>query len=179
MTSRVGMTWATWAVAAALRALVLAVLWVALAGWDADYAVYGIVSVSAATALSLVLMPPGSLRVGTWPRRIWFTLVLVAWFLGQSVRGGVDVAMRALRRRPDIEPAVFEAPVRIPAGAQREIALLLMNLMPGSMVQKIITPAPAGDPLVELHTLSPDLDPVDQWHRLEERVAAAFAVRLQ
>ncbi len=38
--------------------LLLALVWVALAGFASDYAIYGVVSVAAGTALSLVLLPP-------------------------------------------------------------------------------------------------------------------------
>ncbi|WP_300345043.1 Na+/H+ antiporter subunit E [Nesterenkonia sp.] len=186
------------AVSAVLRGVPLGLLWVALAGWNADYALYGVVSAAAAAGLSLVLLPPQRLpQLRRWPRRVWNGLMLAGWFAGQSAQGGVDVAVRALRRTPDIEPVTVRAPVVVAEGPARELAMLMMNLMPGSMIQR--GPFPAGstrgagavspsrtgvsaqDPhqrrpqeLVELHTLSPELDPAVQWRQLQQRTAAAF-----
>lgn len=168
-------------VSVVLRAVLLAVLWVALAGWTADYAVYGLVSVALAVVFSLALLPPRPARLRSWPARAWGLATLAAWFLGQSVRGGVDVALRALRPAPDIEPAVLSAPIELPAGPARQVALILMNLMPGSMVQRMVTAAgETADALdarahhVELHTLSTALQPVAQWRGLQWRVGRAL-----
>lgn len=160
-----------WTAAAALRGLLLSLLWLAFSGADSDYWVYGAVSVVCAVALSLALLPPqGPPRPTRWPHRLWFSLVLILWFLGQSVVGGVDVARRALTRQPDIRPTVIPAPVQLPEGHARQLAMVLMNLMPGSMIQRSL---PGEELTVELHTLSASLDPVGQWERLQHRVAQA------
>ncbi|GAA1453154.1 Na+/H+ antiporter subunit E [Nesterenkonia lacusekhoensis] len=172
-----------WILAVILRGLLLGLLWAAFSGADPQYVLYGAVSVSCSVALSLALLPPqGSPRPSRWPRRLWFSLVLSLWFLGQSVVGGVDVARRALRRRPDIDPTVIPAPVHLPEGHARQLAMVLMNLLPGSMIQRSIPGEdPHGEPTreahrgdtVELHTLSAALDPARQWSRLQHRVAQA------
>jgi len=160
-----------WVVSGLVRAGLLSLGWGVLSGADTDYLAYGVVSVLLATALSLVLLPPeGPLRWRVWPRRVWFTLVLTAWFLMQSARGGIDVARRALVRPVDIAPAVVLAPIVVPLGHARELSLLLMNLMPGSMVQQVVIESDK----VQLHTLSLQLDPAEQWARLQGRVHAAF-----
>ncbi|MDO5669259.1 MAG: Na+/H+ antiporter subunit E [Corynebacterium sp.] len=149
-----------------IRLLFFAGVWLLLAGWNADYLAYGVVSVVAATALSHVLVPRSNLRlhpVGT--------ARLVAWFLQQTGIGGVDVARRAIAARPDIAPEVVETQVWLPAGPARQSAMLLMNLMPGSMVQR-----ETGADRVELHTLSPTLEPARQFDELQRRVAAAFSL---
>ena len=167
--------------AAVVRALVLGLVWVALSGAEADYALYGLVGVAAATALSLALLPPTRRRFRV--RRLWFSVILAGWFLGKSVAGAADVARRALAIRPDIEPAVVSASLSLPPGPARQLALLMMNLMPGSMVQREVTasgqPADDADAItmsVELHTLSRSLRPAEQWDSLQRRVAAAFDV---
>lgn len=169
-----------WIVAGLWRSLLLALLWLLLSGAESDYLAYGAASVAAASLLSLGLIPPqGPPRPARWPRRLWFGLLLAGWFLGQSAAGGVDVARRALGRRPDIEPAVVRAPVDLPEGHARQLAMLLMNLMPGSMIQRAPgstghdAAASAGGDQVELHTLSVSLDPAGQWSRLQRRVAQA------
>lgn len=174
-----------WLVAAVFRALLLGMIWVALAGWEASYAGYGVISVAAAVALSLVLLPPGPPRPGQWPRRAWSSVVLAGWFLWKSVVGGTDVSIRALKRTPDIAPAVVPAPYLLPAGHARQTATLLMNLMPGTMVQQVVgeTGVAADHPDqhasgVELHTLSRSLNPAQQWEQLQRRVAAVYGVAI-
>lgn len=169
-----------WILAVGLRGLLLGLLWAALSGADPEYLGYGAVSVSCAVALSLALLPPrGAPRPTRWPRRLWFSVVLGLWFLGQSVVGGVDVARRAVRRQPDIDPTVIPAPVQLPEGQARQLAMVLMNLLPGSMIQRSIaggdgsTDQQGPADAVELHTLSAALDPARQWSRLQHRVAQA------
>lgn len=161
-----------WAGAAVRRAVPLGVLWVLLSSATAEYAVYGLVSVAAATGLSLWLVPTRAPAGPTAQRanllsRLRGGVGLVGWFLRQSVIGGIDVARRALRSTPDIEPRVLSARIWLPDGGARHLALLMMNLMPGSMVQR------AADDVVELHTLAVELQPVDQWQQLQRRVARA------
>lgn len=172
-----------WVIALALRATVLGVVWVSFAGWDVSYLGYGVVSVAAATALSLILLPPSQPDIRRWPRRAWHSVVLAGWFLGKSVSGGVDVAGRALKPTPDIAPAVITVPFDVPAGPARQLVLLLMNLMPGTMVQQVVDDsgqaadhpgAPAT--AVQLHTLSRSLAPEKQWRQLQRKVAAAYGV---
>lgn len=172
-----------------VRVVLFALVWVALAGWDPGYAIYGIVSIIAATVLSVVLIPPGRADIRTWPRRGWAFIRLVGWFLRQAIVGGVDVALRAVRRTPDIDTAVVTVPFTLPPGPWREMAMLLMNLMPGTMVQRAVAVDKDGRLLdadcpgtvatgVELHTLSEDLAPARQWAELEQRVAAAYGVEV-
>ncbi|MDO5512307.1 Na+/H+ antiporter subunit E [Corynebacterium sp.] len=147
-----------------IRLLFFACLWLVLAG--TDYLVYGVISVAAATALSHLLVPRSDLRL-----HVVGTVRLTGWFLQQTGIGGVDVARRAVARTPDIAPVVVETQVWLPAGPARQTALLLMNLMPGSMVQREVT----GD-RVELHTLARSLEPEQQFDDLQRRVAAAFSL---
>ena len=150
-----------WVTAALFRGVAFVGLWEVMSSWESDYALYGLVSVAAATALSLFLIPPGR-RL-----RLRGVTVLAGWFLYQAVAGGIDVARRAVQATPDIDPAV-RAHLHLPPGHGRELAMLLMNLMPGTMVQRR-----CGEE-VELHTLSLTLEPVQQWHTLQELVAGAF-----
>lgn len=166
--------WLRKVLAAALRMAGFAVAWLLLAGWEASYVGYGVVSVLAATGLSIVLIPidvPPAGPIGPW-RRLGSAVVLPVWFMGKSVAGGVDVAVRALRWRVDVQPAVVEARCSLPDGHARQLALLMMNLMPGTMVQRI-----KGD-VVELHTVSVGLAPRHQWEELQRKVAPAFGLNI-
>lgn len=179
-----------WLVAAVLRAGILGVLWAGFTSASMDYAVYGLVSVLACTLMSLWLIPPESpTQIARWPRRVWFSGALCLWFLWQSVLGGVDVAVRSLRRPVRIDPTVVRASIDLPEGHARQLAMVLMNLMPGSMIQRttddggataLVTTDQysaarcASPQQVELHTLAPELDPARQWKQLQHRVSRAF-----
>lgn len=163
--------WSARVTATVVRAVLFAGLWWALSRGDAGYLGYGVAVVAAATALSLAVAPPARRPAPrTWPARFARSLMLAGWFLGKSFAGGIDVALRALRPTADIDPYVETVPVTLPAGAPRELASLMINLMPGTVIQD----ATAG--AIELHVLSPDLDAAGQWAELERRVAGAFGV---
>lgn len=161
-----------WFIGAALRFVALGLVWLALSGADPANLVYGVIAAAAATALSLALLPPADPSVRHWPARLWGTIVLVAWFLQQSVIGGVDVARRAVWPTIDIAPAVVDVDVTLPEGPAQQLSLLLMNLLPGSMVQHVKDID--GKPVAEIHTLSMDLKPKVQWETLQRRVQLAF-----
>lgn len=165
-----------WIIAAVLRATIFLLLWVGFSQGNPDYWGYGLISVAVATALSLVLLPPVPVSPAKLPRILVNGVSLGVWFLKQSIVGGIDVALRALKPRMDIDPIVVQAPLTLPPGASQNIALILMNLMPGSMVQRLVdkngTTAHHPDSVVdhvELHSLSEQLKPADQWAELQKR----------
>ncbi|WP_261623381.1 Na+/H+ antiporter subunit E [Nesterenkonia marinintestina] len=176
----------TWTCSLILRLVIFGALWVLLSGADAYYLGYGAVSVAAAAGLSLALTPPRyAARPRTWGRRSAAGIRLAGWFLIKSVHGGVDVAVRAVRPRLDVAPEVVTAPLELPRGGGRQLALLMMNLMPGTMVQRVLDDEHGdqhgdqhhnrqGRDRVELHTLSRSLEPAEQWRRLQELVAPVF-----
>lgn len=78
--------------------------------------------------------------------------------------------LHALTKADNIALALVLIGVALPAGSGRQMAMLLMNLMPGTMVQRAVSDG------VELHTLSLELNPVEQWEQLQRRVARAYGV---
>lgn len=166
-------------VSGAARAAIFGLLWVFFTGADSAYAGYGVVSAAAATAMSLALLPPQGLpRVRRWPHRVWFSARLAVWFVYKSAVGGVDVARRAIPPTPAIEPKVVVAPVRLPEGHALQLAMLMMNLMPGSMIQRgpyrDLDSADEAVEVVEIHTLAESLDPAEQWRQVQLRAGRAF-----
>lgn len=162
----------TWLLSAVLRFLVFASIWLALSKADPANLAYGGMSVALVTGLSLMLLPPKAPTFRHWPARVWGTVLLVGWFFQQSVIGGVDVARRAMTRPVDVEPTVVNVAVALPEGAPQQLCFLLMNLLPGSMVQHV--KRVDGHTFAEIHTLSIDLGPKEQWLKLQYRVAQAF-----
>lgn len=110
------------------RAIIFAALWWILA--EGNFVAWGVglVSVILALVASLILFPPGPSRP---------SLTGLAGFLGfflvQSVRGGVQVALMALRPHLDLRPAVLEIPIRLPEGCARVLLANTLNLLPGTL----------------------------------------------
>lgn len=163
-----------WVLSAIFRYAVFFLVWLGLSAADPSNLSYGAIAVAATTALSMALLPPKRPAFQLWPARIWGTVRLVAWFLVQSVSGGADVARRALSPQVDIAPAVVDVQVRLPHGAAQQLCFLLMNLLPGSMVQHVRTVD--GQLVAEIHTLALELEPGEQWQTLQDRVQQAFQV---
>lgn len=122
------MTMTTAALRAALwRSALFAGLWWALAdGRTANWGV-GLVSILLAVGLSLHLLPP--LRHALSGVGL---LRFVGFFLYQSLRGGTQVALIALRPRA-LQPATLDIALRLPAGIGRIVLVNTLNLLPGTL----------------------------------------------
>lgn len=142
------------------RALALAFAWWVLTeGRPGSWGV-GAASVSLALVASLVLSPPGRRRISPAG-----ALVFAAFFLRQSIVGGIQVASLALRPRLDIAPAVLELPLSLPAGPARVWLIYTLNLLPGTVCLGI-----DGD-VLRLHALD-RRQPIDTEVRKAERQIA-------
>jgi multicomponent Na+:H+ antiporter subunit E len=95
------------------------------------------------------------------------------WFLFQSMKGGADVARRALAPSLPLEPGFLGYPLRIPEGPARVFFLNAISLLPGTFSARL-----EGAEL-RVHVLAePDLAP-DRLARLEARVARLFGLELE
>lgn len=146
-----------------LRVLLFACLWWILAEGRFDGWLLGGIAVIAATWASVALWPSGAhgLRLVALPG-------FLAFFLVNSVRGGWQVALMALRGRAALHPAFIELPLNLPAGAPRILLINVLGLMPGTLGVEL------ADNRLRLHVLHQIL-PVDAEARaLERRIAALF-----
>lgn len=142
------------------RGLVFALIWWALAEGRADSWGVGAVSVALALAASLALSPPGRMRLS--PRGL---LAFIGFFLIQSVRGGAQVAARAVRPRMDLAPALLDLPVSLPEGIGRVLLVNTLSLLPGSLSVRV-----EGDRL-RLHVLDARLPIAEEVRDVEARIA--------
>jgi multicomponent Na+:H+ antiporter subunit E len=131
----------------AWSALGAAAWWIASEGRPGSLGV-AVPTVLAAAAVATALVP--------WPGRLARPLALVrfvGWFLVQSVRGGVDVARRALAPSLPIEPELRELTTRLPPGAARVLLADATSLLPGTLSvdldgDRLLVHALAGGPAV-------------------------------
>jgi multicomponent Na+:H+ antiporter subunit E len=101
-------------------------LWVVLTGTDAKALAVGVFAVSAATWLSLRLLPARQHLA------LWRLVRHGPAFARGSLIGGVDVARRALSPRMPLSPGWVEVPVRLRDGGRVAMGAEL-SLMPGTL----------------------------------------------
>lgn len=110
------------------RSILLALLWWILTGGKLDNWGLGIASIVLALIVSLILFPPSLSHFSL----IGFASFLV-YFLGQSLKGGVQVALMALRPSLDLYPDVQIIYPRLPDGVGRVILVNTLSLLPGTL----------------------------------------------
>lgn len=150
------------------RVLLLAATWWALTGGEPTGFVVGAAAVLVALIVSARLSGPLDMTVS-----LVGLASLAWWFVVGSLRGGWDVAWRALARRMPLEPCIIRYRTRLAPGAQRRIFNVINTLMPGSLS----IDSPDAEPDLVIHVL---VDRGDAFRRelaiLEARVARAFQV---
>jgi multicomponent Na+:H+ antiporter subunit E len=149
---------------AVVRAASFAALWLAMMPSTEvlDLAV-GVFSVASATWTSLWLRPPatGCLRVG-------MLLALLPHFLWESVRAGVDVALRAMGPRVRVKPGYIDCPLGFPPGLARNRFSSITSLLPGTV------PCGDRDGVLVYHCLDTDQPVVEQLWAEEKLLARAL-----
>lgn len=146
------------------RVPLFAFSWWVVAEGRMDGWLLGGIAVAAATWASVVLWPQEAargLRLAVLPG----FLVL---FLFDSVRGGWQVALMALRGRKALQPACLELPLSLPAGAPQILLANLLSLMPGTVAVEL------ADDRLRLHVLHQDLPAVAEARTMEQRIAVLF-----
>lgn len=149
-----------------LRSLLFALLWwVLVEGRLANWGL-GLLAILAAVSASQHLLPPGS-------RRISLTGLLgyLAFFASQSLHGGLQVSLLALRGRQALQPAIVEWRLALPPGAPRVLMLNTLGLMPGTVGVEL------SDERLRLHVIDERLSIQAEVGALEAHIARLFGAR--
>lgn len=146
-----------------LRGALFAGLWWVLAEGSGSGWALGAVATVLATWASLVLLPPG--RVSISPAGF---VRFLAFFVRNSVHGGLQVAGMAWRGRAALQPALVEMAVTLPPGGQRVLLVNTLGLMPGTLGVDM-----AGDTL-RLHVLDERLPILAEARALEAVIGRMF-----
>jgi multicomponent Na+:H+ antiporter subunit E len=104
-------------------------LWLVMSGAAVDGLGFGLAAALAATWLSLLLLPPGTRRVS-----LLAMLPLFPGFVDRSIRGGFDVAARALHRHSPIRLGWYVHETKLPPGGARVALGSVVSLLPGTLV---------------------------------------------
>jgi multicomponent Na+:H+ antiporter subunit E len=145
----------------------MALLWLGLNGWDGASWTIGGPAVLAAAWISVKLLP-----AVTWRWSAGGALAFAGFFLRESVRGGWDVAWRALSPKLPLAPAMVCHSFHLPPGPSRLFFCSAISLLPGTAVVAI------AETKVCIHVLDASPRVEEELRELERRVAALFGVEL-
>lgn len=147
------------------RSMLFALVWWALTHGAVDSWSMGLPVVALTTLVSVLLLPPSAWSV--------FGLVrFIPFFLWESIRGGIDVAGRALHPNLPITPGLHEYSLRLAAGFPRIFMANCVSLLPGTLCAEL------DDSILRVHVLDETGDFVEHLQTLENRLAAVFECEL-
>ena len=148
-----------------LRAVLFALLWWILTDGAMGSWLVGVPVVLFATLVSVVLLPPFSWSLTGIAR-------FVPFFLWHSLRGGVDVARRALHPRLPISPGLFDYRFRLPPGLPRVFMANTVSLLPGTLSAEL------DEEHLRVHVLDETRAFAEELKVLETQVAGVFGLVL-
>jgi multicomponent Na+:H+ antiporter subunit E len=145
------------------RGLWFALLWWTLSEGRPDGWALGGIAVVGAVWASLHLLPPAAGRIS-----VVGVLGFLLSFAANSVRGGAQVALLALRGRRALHPGMLDLHLALPPGAPRILLVNTLGLMPGTVGVHL-----DGDRL-RLHVIDDRLPVAAEARALEHKIARIF-----
>lgn len=150
----------------AIRILAFMLLWWVLTEGGSVLSVLGVLGVGLAVLASCWLLPPR-----TWPLRPLAVVRFLPFFLWQSLLGGWDVALRAIRFRVDVGPIVITHVFALESQPARVLFLWVVSLLPGTAAMDLL-----GD-RVRIHVLDQRIADTETLRGVERRIASLFTGR--
>lgn len=147
------------------RLLLFSGLWWLLSEGRNEGWLLGSIAVVAATWASLELWPTAA----PFPRLAALPGFLL-YFLVNSLRGGIQVAVMALRGKSALMPGFVDLALSLPAGAPQILLTYTLGLMPGTVGVEL------ANGRLRVHTLDVRLPVASEARALERRIAALFGV---
>jgi multicomponent Na+:H+ antiporter subunit E len=142
-----------------------AIVWFGLNGLDAGSWIVG------GPTIVLAAYAARSLANGRGARVSLPGLVAFAgYFFVTSVRGGVDIAKRALAVTPEVDGSFFDFPVSLPGGPAKSMFCSTISLLPGTLVAGI------DDTTIRVHSIGSQDEARRELQHLERRTAALFGL---
>ncbi|MEZ4415691.1 MAG: Na+/H+ antiporter subunit E [Gemmatimonadota bacterium] len=159
---------ASQALAVGARLVVLVALWWLISdGRDGSWWLGGVAAV-----LGAWLAPHGSGPSFHWWRADRL-VVFAAFYLLQAVRGGVDVALRALDPRRSVDPGFVAFALRLPDGPARSLLAVTISMLPGTVAAEL-----RGDMLI-VQRIHSGVAVEGPCRRAESLIAGLFGLRLE
>lgn len=158
LAARWGWAWRT--------SVVLFVVWLLLSGFQAWMVGAGVALAGGLAGAALVPGTPS-------PWQPWRLPGFFAYFVKESLLGGLDVARRAFGWRVDVAPCFAHYPISLPAGPPRTLMLSMVSLLPGTLSADLDADA---DRLL-VHALAPAA--LGTLPDLEQRIARLFGLQVR
>lgn len=156
------------------RIALFTALWLVIAGSDPGSWIIGAPTILLASLASLRLARDQSAHYAQRSGlRLGALLWLVPYFSLESVRGGIDVASRVLRRRIKINPGFHHFRPRLQHPIARVLLLDCISLLPGTLS------ADMRHGTIEVHALDASSDPTPELQRLERLLGRLFGESLE
>lgn len=150
------------------RVGLLLVLWWVLVEANPASLVFGAVAAVAASYLSLTLYPVDQAGI-----RAWRLVPLLGWLCVQGLRGGLDVAWRAIHPRLPVDPAWTKVRLTSDHAAANSLLGGMISVLPGSLA------AGPANGVMDLHLLhGPSFDLLE-FERDQRRVLGLFDRRIE
>ena len=145
----------------------LCLIWGILTRWNTSAWLVGLPTV----LLTLFVLD----RLWPQPRQLWQIQTarlpgFAIWFLWHSLRGGLDVARRALQPRMPLHPGFVRYQLTLEPGPSRVFLVNCLSLLPGTLSAEL-----NGDELI-LHALDTGADVLAEARRAELRVKKLYAI---
>lgn len=143
----------------------LLLVWLALDGVSSLWV--GLAFAALGAAVGAILSPPAThgVRLSRLP-------AFAVFFIFESVRGAIDVAVRAFRPRMGLDLELASYSIRLPAGKPRTLLVAVVSLLPGTLSAALR----AEDNCLLIHSLTGNPRPAVR--SLEVQIARLFALDL-
>ena len=148
-----------------LRLVLFALIWWVLTDGSLTSWALGAPVVLFATLISVLLMPSSS-----WSLR--GVIRFIPYFLWHSMRGGVDVARRAMHPQMPVSPALIDYRFRLPPGLSRVFMADTVSLLPGTLSVEL------SDEMLRIHVLDDSRAIKYELNALENYLADIFRLEL-
>jgi multicomponent Na+:H+ antiporter subunit E len=149
-------------VSVVLRTALVSLSWWAFVEGDLQSPWLAAAVVALTVASSYAVITPGTIGI---PHPVGLGRFL-AFFVVQSLAGGIDVLRRAVLPGRTVEPRLVEIALRVPAGVPQLMVAGVASLLPGTLSTEL------DEGRLVLHVLDHRIDGVPKVRALEDRVAA-------
>ena len=148
-----------------LRVTLYTIIWLVLTDGAMESWPVGIPVILFSTLVSVILLPPLSFS-------LYGIFRFIPYFLWYSLRGGLDVALRAIQIPLAISPGLVDYPFRLPPGLPRVFMANTVSLLPGTLSVELY------DEVLHVHVLDKTGAINEELNLLENRLADLFGIEL-
>lgn len=155
------------AIGFAIYCVVFGAIWVVLTNGDTSSWMFGIPFTAFAALVSSAMSP-----ITRLPIRPLALIRFLAYFLRNSVVGGVDVALRALQPSMPLTPGIVVCSLRLPTPTTRALLAYTVSLLPGTLSSGL------EDEVIALHVLDTEQPVLVEIRRIENLIADIMGIEL-